>query len=59
MNPSAIELLVSNSLCSVMQSFMQKNYDFSHIVGQQFAKRALDIAAARRHNIIMQGPPGS
>ncbi|MCH8518548.1 YifB family Mg chelatase-like AAA ATPase [Candidatus Gracilibacteria bacterium] len=34
-------------------------YDFSHIVGQSFAKRALEIAAAGGHNILMEGPPGS
>lgn len=41
------------------QHLLAKNYDFSHIVGQQFAKRALEIAAAGGHNIIMEGPPGS
>ena len=33
--------------------------DFSHIIGQSFAKRALEIAAAGWHNILMEGPPGS
>ena len=33
--------------------------DFSQIVGQEHAKRALEIAAAGGHNIIMSGPPGS
>lgn len=33
--------------------------DFSHIHGQEHAKRALLIAAAGGHNILMQGPPGS
>jgi len=33
--------------------------DFSEVRGQQHAKRALEIAAAGFHNIIMTGPPGS
>lgn len=33
--------------------------DFSSIHGQEQAKRALLIAAAGGHNILMQGPPGS
>jgi len=34
-------------------------YDFKYIVGQIQAKRALEIAAAWLHNIIMSWPPGS
>lgn len=46
----AVERLVEEGVCE---------YDFAEVLGQEQAKRAITIAAAGGHNILLSGPPGS
>ena len=46
-----------------VEDFLNKNnnyeIDFSNVKGQLIAKRALEIAAAGAHNVLMSGSPGA
>ncbi len=47
---------------NISEIFNQDNeteVDFSEVMGQEHVKRALEVAAAGGHNLIMVGPPGS
>ncbi len=50
---------VRPDLDRLLHHFTGQEENFSEVVGQEHAKRAIEVAAAGGHNILMVGPPGS
>ncbi len=48
-----------NPKTEIGESMAKYSVDFNEIRGQETAKRALEIAAAGGHNILLWGPPGT
>ncbi len=57
-DPSSLEP-VSPNLSQDLFANAPPLIDFSDIKGQSHVKRAMEIAAAGAHNVILSGPPGS
>ena len=58
-NKLKIEPLLVDTRQEFFSSLNQLDINFSDVKGQENVKRALEVAAAGGHNIIMVGPPGA
>jgi len=54
-----IEIEIPKPSFSLDEFSLQYQTDFQEIKGQEHVKRALEVAAAGGHNVLMVGPPGS
>ncbi len=56
---SELEETIVNTREEFFNQLCNSDFDFSDVKGQENVKRALEIAAAGGHNLIMIGPPGA
>ena len=56
---SELEETIVNTREEFFNQLSNSDFDFSDVKGQENVKRALEIAAAGGHNLIMIGPPGA
>lgn len=55
----ALQPLVMDTRTDFFSKINETDVDFSDVKGQENIKRALEIAAAGGHNVILIGPPGA
>ncbi len=54
-----IKPLEPNTMFDEIEEAYNENFDFANVKGQEMIKRAITIAAAGYHNIMLLGSPGS